>query len=152
MMRTNFVTSAVAASLVILALAVFVGCQPAGSGPTGYVVTGTVTYQGKPVDGAKIVFAPAAEGSGAQSAAGVSDERGVYKLQAMPGEYVVIVTKFTQPQPAAAAGGEYVPPEEGAAAPVPENILPAKYASATTSPLRVRVEPRENQFNIELTD
>lgn len=129
-----------------------VGCQPAGQGAATYPVTGTVTYQGKPVDGARVVLSPAAEGTGAQAAAGETDAQGRYKIDAVPGEYIVLVSKYPKPAGTGGGGQEYTPPEEGQVAPTPENLLPKKYETAVTSPLRLRVEARENVFDIQLSD
>src|SRR5687768_10681307 len=54
----------------------FAGCGPAG--PFVAPVEGTVTYQGKPVPNAKIVFVPSQRGG--MSAIGISDALGKYKL------------------------------------------------------------------------
>lgn len=150
-MKRNLCLFAVVSLLVGTVVAI-AGCQSKSTGANLYPVTGVVTYQGNPVDGARVVFAPTGEAAGVQAAAAQTDAQGRYKIDAAPGEYVVTVTKTKQPEAPAGGGAEYVPPQEGQAPPVPENILPAKYASSTTSPLRFRVEARENTFNIELTD
>lgn len=129
------------------------GCQPGAGGAGGYPVSGVVRYQGKPVDGANVVFSPVDPQQGARAEAAKTDAQGRYSLKLVPGEYAVAVTKYSQPgaQPSEPAG-EYTPPEEGAQTPVAKNELPEKYATASTSPLRLKLEPKETTFDIELTD
>ena len=145
--------SKVVSWVVVVALLLgIVGCQRGATGPTGYPVSGVVTYNGQPVDGAQVVFSPATPGEKLQAASATTDSSGRYQLSAQPGEYVVMVMKYESPQAAAGGGGEYQPPEEGQATPVAKNILPGKYADSGTSPLRVRVEAKTNEINLELTE
>ena len=142
------------AHVLVLGIVVagILGCQGGASGPAGYPVSGIVTYNQKPVDGAQVVFSPAVPGEKLQAASATTDSSGRYQLSAQPGEYVVVVTKYESPQAAESQAGEYQPPEEGQAAPAPKNLLPAKYADPGGSPLRVRVEAKTNEINLELTD
>lgn len=67
-------------------------------------VKGTVTYNGKPLDGADVAFVPKDPEGGGRGASGVTDSQGNFKLQtflvgdktaagALPGEYLVSVSK-----------------------------------------------------------
>jgi len=146
------------------------GCSKGPSRPKTYSVSGTVTLNGQPVDGATVVFVPKALGTwgaaapqGPQVATGETDAQGRYSLGtfakgdgAIPGEYLVKVFKY--PKPAAPAGTssggeeEYRPPEENAPPPpAPKNMLPEKYANEQTSGLSFTVEPKANTFDISLT-
>ncbi len=145
-------TKAISWVVVVSLLVGFLGCQRGATGPTGYPVSGLVTYNGQPVGGAQVVFSPATPGEKLQAASATTDGTGRYQLSAQPGEYVVMVMKYETPQAGGGAGGEYQPPEEGQATPVAKNILPGKYADSATSPLRVRVEAKTNEINLELTD
>jgi hypothetical protein len=133
------------------------------SDPYGRVVTGKVTYQGNPVEGAFVTFASA----GGNSAFGRTDAEGKYKLAAsgsdkVPlGEYrVSIVKKEQQAAPGAQAvldpehPENYVPPDPNAPPPPePKDLLPAKYAQAGASGLSATVTADgENVFEFALTD
>lgn len=51
-----------------------VGCTGSGKGvPTAYPVTGEVTYQGKPVEGADVNLSPSTETPEARAASGKTD-------------------------------------------------------------------------------
>ncbi len=150
-MKCSWFGIALSVAGVIVLGAMTGGCQPSGGAGGGYVVSGVVSYQGKPVDGADVIFSPTQPGL--QAASAKTDGTGAYNVRLAPGEYVVLVTKFTQPTAAAGGGGsEYTPPEEGAAIASPENVLPQQYADRAKSPLRVKVEPRENKYDITLTE
>lgn len=83
--------------LALLGLCVCLGC---GSEPglEGLVeVTGLITYQGSPIEGATVAFVPESEG---RAASGLTDADGKFKLTtlkpgdgARPGRYKVTVSK-----------------------------------------------------------
>jgi hypothetical protein len=142
------------AHVLVLGIVVagILGCQGGASGPAGYPVSGIVTYNQKPVDGAQVFFSPAVADEklqAANAARATTDSCGRYLLWAQPGEYVVVVTKYQSPQAAGSQAGEYPPPEEGQAAPAPKKLL---YAEPVGYPLYVRVEAKANEINLELTD
>ena len=138
--------------------------------PKTVPVTGTVSLKGQPVAEAQVVFKPKGN---SPSATGLTDSSGTYRLMtfdvegAVPGEYSVAIFKYDQATLAAPSsssssaetsqGGmpdDYVPP--GIGAPIktsgPKNLLPAKYADASTSRLTATVkESGENRidFNLE---
>lgn len=87
-------------SLAVLALVSLAGCGE--SNPPTFPVSGTVTLDGKPVEGAAVLFIPF-DGTG-QAASARSDASGNYKLTtftaddgAMAGNYKIKVTKFDTP-------------------------------------------------------
>jgi hypothetical protein len=74
-------------------------------------VTGTVTMDGQPLDGAVILFSP--EGQGGQVATGVADSSGKFQMGTykpgdgvMPGKYKVTVTRSEEPMKPTPSMGE----------------------------------------------
>jgi hypothetical protein len=126
------------AVLVVVALAVCPGCGPAGDIPDLGQVTGTVTLDGKPLAGARVLFEP--QGGGAMSN-GMTDSSGKYEMWytadvkgAALGKHVVRIE--TPPNP---------DPETGETPPA----LPAKYNTEST--LTADVKAGDNTVNFELT-
>ena len=90
--------------LVLSFLMVFpfiLGC-PGNKGPKVYPVSGTITMDGQPLPGAKVVFMPTNPGGPALSATGQTDESGKFTVQTSSGtaaggttegEYKVTVRK-----------------------------------------------------------
>lgn len=154
---------------ITLPLAAF-GCGAKSSSLTTVPVSGHVTYNGSPVDGAVVAFSPKEGGTGF-AASGTTNSEGQYKLVtyesaakpltgAVPGEYVVTITKIEHdagalpktgsmtpeainsmsPEERAKmaggpqqVGGRFVPPKAD------KNLLPAKYASASEPVLTITV-------------
>jgi hypothetical protein len=125
--------------------------------PDTVQATGTVTFNGEPVSGAKVVFAAAS----LDPATGITDSSGRFELStfgtndgAVPGQYAVTVTKTksvggmsADEEHAALAAGQKVPP------PQTVDELPAKYKSAETSDLTAEVTPDgDNDFQFPLAD
>ena len=138
-MKISRILSVLALSLLVAALAT--GC---GGNPKTFQVGGTVTYRGKPVEGASVVFFP----TGARPAAGKTDAQGRFTLLsykpgdgAVLGEHVVCITK-TIPDPKAD----------------PKLlksifVLPECYNTPLKSPLRAKIAADgPNEFKFELTD
>lgn len=112
-------------------------------------VTGTVTYDGDPVDGAIVTLVPQAKSG--RSATGTTNTEGQFKLGtvsagdgAFPGEYNVTIRKYeveTSPYQRMTDMDEQ---QQASKAPlkVPkvQELLPEKYALAKTSGLTVTVE------------
>lgn len=105
--------------------------------PQTHAVTGTVTLSGAPVADAMVTFLPDGGGLGA---VGKTDAEGRYLLTtfqrhdgAMAGTYKVTVVKRGPegPEP----GPDYRGPRPEA----PKHVLPARYASATSSELTASV-------------
>lgn len=157
--RLAVVLTGVAAAAIVLGGA----CNRGTNKPKTYPVTGTVTLNGQPVAGATVNFTPkepAAPGqSGPQAASAVTDEQGKYQIGtfakgdgALPGEYLVSVTKYEGGGPTGDSGSEeeYRPPVPGEEPPVPKNVLPPQYANPNTSGLSVKVEAKANTYDITL--
>ena len=138
---------------VLVGAAVVVGL--AGCAPTSDVgastVTGTVTLNGAPVEGATVSFVPADDAG--KIAAGTTDAQGKFTLTtvkagdgAVPGAYNVAISKV---EGAVAAGGAMTEESRQASmpgagrAPAPvevKDLLPTKYKSAKDSGLTAEVK------------
>jgi hypothetical protein len=128
------------------------------TGPEVYPVSGTVLYNGNPVEGAVVAF----QGETATKlATGTTDPQGRFQLTtyeaddgAVPGKHKVTVTKIT----GGGGGGSGTASMEEAyesteSATQAKNELPSKYEVAGTSPLEFTVSADDtNDFKIELTD
>jgi hypothetical protein len=121
--------------------------------PATHRVSGVVTYQGKPVEAAKVVFRTKLDDKNREYAAfGYTDSSGRYALQtfdpgdgAVAGSQQVAVEKLTWSQPKADSPG--VDPLK----PVSTSHLPDRYASAETSGFAVEVTAKgPNTFNFAL--
>jgi hypothetical protein len=140
------------------------GCSGGSGGniPRTAPVSGVVLLDGKPVDGAQVVFVPT--GSPGYGAYATTDSQGRFQLKssedvsgAVPGKYLVQVTKLVTRRGGSsflvkedaehalqAAGGSRAP-EEGETV----NVLPEKYASSKTSGIEVTV-PKEGLTDLKI--
>lgn len=82
-MRNRFLW---AGSVGLVLASVFIGCGQ--SGPKVVRVSGLVTLDGKPLDGAYVHFV-----SDEFQTTGLTDEEGHYEVRAAPGEYKVAISK-----------------------------------------------------------
>lgn len=129
--------------------------------PQTVEVTGTVTYNGSPVEGATITFNPATRTAESRGAVGKTDDSGSYQLTtfeaadgAIPASYTVTVAK-TETQGALSEEEVNKYYERGETPPKPEtkDLLPAKYKTPAESGLTADVtEGGDNVFDFELTD
>ncbi|HUP80470.1 MAG TPA: carboxypeptidase-like regulatory domain-containing protein [Pirellula sp.] len=153
--------------IVALACTTFsmLGC---GNGlPPTYPVTGTVTLDGKPVEGANVVFKSAIDSN---SASAMTDANGKYSLTTLSkgdgarvGSYSIIVTKFNNPDaknppPVATsmeegmrANAEAQMKAKKAGLVVSTNAIAKKFESEETSGLKFTVEAKPNSFDIAVT-
>jgi hypothetical protein len=156
-MNRNFSWRPTPAWAALAAIAV-IGCSGEKKGdPNGKPVSGKVTYNGGPVEGASVTFS-----SPTASAFGITDAEGKYRLttaggdKVSLGQYRVSIVKKEAPAPSDAApdSANYVPPDPNAApAAPPKDLLPAKYADAATSELTASVTADgKNEFDFPLTD
>lgn len=116
-----------------------------------YPVSGKVTFNGEPLEGAVVMFRSEAK---QLTAHGKTDDQGQYRLTtyetadgAVPGEHTVCVRKTEY---------ETVPsrnstPDEPATQSIGKEILPKEYATPSTSPLKKTVTEDEaaNSFDFE---
>ena len=128
---------AFATGLMVLAALLICGC---GGGPKLYTVTGTVTYQGKPVQSGQIVFADATT-TGPTATAAIKD--GQYKIRCTAGDKKVRITATQET-------GKMVEGAMGATYPETIDLIPPQYNTATT--LQCKVGPDEDpvcDFSLE---
>jgi len=148
------------ACLILVPLLVGCGGDTGGADrPETVPVTGSVTYNGQPVEGATVTFvAGASEGRGAL---GTTDASGKFQLTtfeagdgAIPGSYKVTVAKTTGDSgPMTQEDGVVVPPTGGPPTTEVKDELPVKYKDASTSGLTADVqEGQDNEFTFDLTD
>ncbi len=123
-------------------------------------VTGTVTFEGKPLPNANVNFTPE-EGSKGVPGFGSTDENGVYKLQALqgeadagtvPGKYLVSIVA-TEMVPTGKKitsydeNGKEIKVEETK----PKTLIPVRYGDFGKSGLTATVEAGGGTFNFDLT-
>ncbi len=120
--------------------------------PKCAAVTGTVTYKGQPVEGATVSFWAT---KASRAATGQTDAKGTFRLTtftpndgAILGSHAVTVTKAAPP---AAMNASDMATGKPAATPA-NDLLPAKYAEATKTPLKFEVKSGTNTAPLELTD
>lgn len=155
-------------------LATVVGCSGGGALDTA-VVTGVVTLDGEPVEGATVMFRPVTEGQGAP-ATGTTDASGKYTLTtvavgeaagaagagALPGEYYVGVSKTVsaaQAQQEALMKAYESGDSQAVAklqsqtekAPEVEHVVPKKYNNPEASGITATVADGENDIPLELS-
>lgn len=126
-----------------------VGCKRAPDGPEIAEAVGSVTWNGSPVEGATVMFAPADGGAQRLSSQAVTDASGIFvmtthvgagnfKPGVVPGKYEVGVTKLDTASIKSTMGP-------------PKNVLPNKYANAKSSGLTAEVVAgRVNKFTFSL--
>jgi hypothetical protein len=136
-----------------------------------YPASGTVTYQGKPVEKAQISFVPIT--AGVQGASG-EVENGSFTLTtltpgdgALPGEYKVIVEARAIDEAKLKSDSEKLISKKNKGdikimMPIPElqakavkeakSSIPGKYQIADTSDLKAKVEEKSNTYTFELKD
>jgi hypothetical protein len=151
----------------------FVSCG-GRSGPPVAKVSGTITYKGKAVEKANVVFIPA--GSAPRSATGQTDGQGNFKLTtfdtndgAIVGEHTITISKPSDAEAAKTMdasnpGADYDAAMRAVASGAPatgagtkkggwmDSTLPEKYAKKETSPLKRTVAEGDNNFKIDLED
>ena len=116
-------------------------------------VTGVVTLDGKPVEGAAVMFMPKA---GGRPATGTTDDKGRFELQtetagdgALLGEHTVTVT--LQETTGVTADPDGLSGEIAPGGIKIKWIVPQRYSNPKTSNLKAKVEPGMKPVEFELT-
>jgi hypothetical protein len=138
--------------ITILITTLLTGCGTNSVIPTE-PVTGIVTLDGQPLEGASITFVPKSSGTPAYAR---SREGGYYVIQTLQGapdkgttigEYAVVVTKSE-----AVPSGETKKNSYGEDIPemISKALLPEVYSSSKTTPLTFTVKSGVNKYDIVL--
>jgi len=147
--------------LWVTALTLIVGCGQ-GGGPTTYATSGTVTFDGKPVEGAQVTFmAPGAP----RAAVATTDAQGKYRLTtfkpsdgAVAGTHAVTIAKtetnaqaMSAAKPDAAYGQAMKQAASGKKQPSQAGGIPGKYSDPKLGGLQANVTKEgPNQFDFDL--
>ncbi len=141
----NFHLKAIGAGLALVASVSLAGCG--SGGPVMGRVSGTVSYQGKPIPKGSITFVPT---DGTRPSATGTIENGAYTLQttepgdgAVVGGYKVAVSDID-----ANALNTALP---GMPVQAPKSAIPKKYGDANASGLTADVQSGSQTKNFELT-
>jgi hypothetical protein len=135
----------------------FAGCGVDTNRPKVVPVSGKVSQKGKPLTAGDIVFSPAGgtNGSGGHIATGQIGPDGTYRLTtfntgdgAVLGTHKVTVTvrSADEMRKMNDLGGGKI------AYKLPPSVLPSKYSSVESTPLKYTVEDKANEINIDLTE
>jgi hypothetical protein len=128
-------------------------------------VSGVVTFRGKPLEGARVVFI--SKDPGGLPASGITDEDGIYHLTtfeagdgAVAGTYGVKVAKYDGHSPHEPAEDvkeisyeeeqKLVFAEDEKPHPIAKSVLPKKYDNEVNSGLTHTVTEQSTQFDIQI--
>jgi hypothetical protein len=144
-----------ASSLACLVIIAVVGCGSSNERMRVYKVSGTVNFEGEPMQGGgAITFVPTGTQQG-KAPGGEIDDSGNYTLNtyvegdgAVPGSYRVVIAQVTAEEPEATPDGTPPPVAQKA---LPEKFfIPTIYADFSKSPLKATVEDNENAIDFNL--
>jgi hypothetical protein len=127
------------------------GCSDTGDNLPREAITGSVTLDGQPLNGA-IQFTPSSNASGGVAVGGGSPiVDGTYSVAReqglVPGKYKVAINAASAP--ASSSAGKSGDPGRAPSAIRPKELVPAKYNSATTLEAEVK-EGGSNRFDFKL--
>jgi len=146
------------AAICFLLLAVGCGGTDDGNRPPRVKTSGTVTHSGQLVEGATVLFSPAA-GQG-HAATGLTDAKGQFRLTtfqaqdgAVPGTYKVTISKYdmstANPDLEDDLALEMRPDSDKLVGPTP--LLPVEYSEIDSTPLTQEVTSgAPNEFKFDL--
>jgi hypothetical protein len=147
MTRSVMMSRRLAAIGVAIVLVGVLGCPQPGA--ETLKVTGTVTYNGQPIEGVNVGFLP----DSGRGAGGVTDASGRFTLStfepgdgAVPGTHKVVITEPSEdePMPGTEEAENWTPPEPR---------FPAKYGDPSKSGFTATVERgKPNDFTFDMTD
>jgi hypothetical protein len=156
MMRGDSVMRLASAGVVGFAV-LFAGCAVDANRPKVAPVSGKVSQKGKPLTAGDIVFIPAGgtNGSGGHIATGQIGPDGTYRLTTFnTGDGAVLGTHKVTVVVRSAADMRKMNELGGGkiAYKLPPSVLPPKYSSVESTPLKYTVEDKANEINIDLTE
>ncbi|MDR1477835.1 MAG: hypothetical protein LBJ00_02725 [Planctomycetaceae bacterium] len=143
--------------IFMLVFVCLIGCKKNDPRKIGLVpASGTITYNGSPLDGATIVFTP--KDTSKQGAGALSSTNGKFVLTtisdndgAFPVEYSVYVLKEESPQISDEELMEYA--RQGKTPPQPKNLLPVKYTNPDEPIINISIPATgDKNIIIELKD
>jgi hypothetical protein len=136
-----------------VALVALGGCSGGASGPVA-TVSGNITHNGAPLNGAKVIFHSTVEESGKRgnSYAALTDSNGKYlivgvgkELGIPPGLYKVTITKMDTSAKAGIPKEIADDPGQLMAAGIGTNLLPKDYENEKTTKLSATLEVGKNE-------
>lgn len=138
--------------MVLTLLPLALGC---GAGNNLAQVTGTVTYEGKPIEEGKIIF----EVPGQRSAFGVIENGKILNVTTFEqgdgapiGEASVAINAFKPPaKPQKDAPTSTSAPGGPSGMVINERAVPARYGNPATSGLNCSIQPGENKLKFDLS-
>lgn len=144
--------------LVALGIALFVACGCGKSSPVIVPTEGVVLLNGKPLPNASVTFMPMIDHFGAEAySSAVTDDNGKFTLTchyndqpgAAVGKHVVLVTEA--PLPDKMRGVQDSRVVDAYQAKLGNRPIPATYASAGKSPIRIDIAQGQQSVTVELT-
>jgi hypothetical protein len=127
------------------------GCSEVQQSATSIPVTGTVTLNAKPLEGASISFIPLSSNQ-SQGGIGNTDAAGNYEVTHFrtgkglePGEYRVVISKLVTQD------GSPIPAGQSAADVATKDALPPHYSDQDASTLKATVAAGGKPINFDLT-
>jgi len=140
----------------LLFVVALIGCGSGGGLRVEYV-EGVLTLDGEPLSEASVTFVPTSDGPTIETAMGMTNDRGVYKLSSMngkpmagavAGEYKVLVSKvhaesLTDGLEYGATMGYAVPYRQ-------TQLLPHIYRDMQETPFSATVKKGKNKIDLEL--
>ena len=145
------------ACLLALCIGCSISCQKTSKLEGLVPASGVLTFENAPVEGAAVMFAPAAGSSGMRTATATTDAKGRFSMMTLnpgdgvfPGEYVISIQKTEsvgEAKPSVTREGVVV---EGRTQTDGRyrDLLPMKYKDAKTSELKVSI-PAKGDKKIE---
>ena len=132
-------------SILIFICVGMVGCSSAPE--ETYPVEGTVTLDGKPLEGGSVLFlqTTSSESDKNYTARGKIDSEGHYELSTFGKNDGAVAGKFR-----VAVMSGYEPTGEAGGPPPPKKDVPGIYRNPDTSGLQFEVEPKTNKIDIPL--
>jgi hypothetical protein len=143
----------------VIGLWSFAGCSRGPKMPKTHSVSGKVTYQDKPLEGAEVGFVSSLDNKDVLAARGITNAAGEFTLStyidpqhevrgATAGDYAVTVSKTETMDP------EKMREEFGKNPAMKfKKLVPAKYTNAKETPLKATVEAgKSNKFEFKLED